>query len=244
MHAAWSAGSALLIKKLAGRRTGAKSFIYIFAFGFACWASAATVFATVNREFTAVQIVFLEMMIGLGTGSVFQNSVNAIRCQVTAYEQAVAIGTRNLLRYKGGAIGTAVSSAIIYHAMATQLPNHLQHEARSPFTRPDFDALSPADAAILRGAQGVAMRYVWIFAACAVGLCLILTPLVKDRGEMGGLPKTPPEADQGIGEDVERVVPSTAPSQLCLLHEPARSTKCVSSPGDSPLHSGQITPAA
>ncbi|RMX84874.1 hypothetical protein D0869_04247 [Hortaea werneckii] len=243
MHAAWSAGSALLIKKLAGRRKGAKSFIYIFAFGFACWTSAATVFATVDREFTAVQIVFLEVMIGLGTGSVFQNSVNAIRCQVTAFEQAVAIGTRNLLRYKGGAIGTAVSSAIIYHAMATQLPNHLQHEAKSPFTRPDFDALSPDDAAILRGAQGVAMRYVWIFAACAVGLCLILTPLVKDRGDLGGLPKPRPDTDQCIGEDVERVAPSTAPSQLCLLQEPARSTTCVSSPGDSPLPSGQITPA-
>ncbi|TKA26082.1 hypothetical protein B0A50_04578 [Salinomyces thailandicus] len=136
-HGAWSTGSAYLIRALAKRHERAKSFIYVFAGGFALWTIAAVLFGTVRSKLTVGEIIGLEIMIGLGTGSVFQNSINAIRNQVSAYDQAVAIGTRNALRFKGGAIGTAAGSTIMAGILDKKLLAYLKEEAQSAFTKPD-----------------------------------------------------------------------------------------------------------
>lgn len=196
-HGLWSTGSAKLVGFLAGRHKGARSFTYIFFLAFTSWAAAMLIFACVPHNLSVSVVIVLEVMTGIGTGGVFQNSVNALRTQVTSADSAVALGTRNVLRFFGGSMGTAISATIMESLVQRELPSHLDYLARATFTR--NGSLSPADAKAVHAAYGIAMRGVFLAAGIAVSLCVVLTFVIPDPGPPKAVTsKQPVEADIDI----------------------------------------------
>ncbi|KAF1821482.1 MFS general substrate transporter [Dissoconium aciculare CBS 342.82] len=191
-HGFASTTSALLINAL--QRRGFKSYLFVFVGAFSTWTIANAMLAytssltSLGSGFLGVLII-LEIMVGLGTGSTFANGVLLLRANVTADLSAVSVGTRNVFRFMGGAIGTAISALILRSTLVAHLPDRLHHIADSAFSHPHLDLFSDEDAdLILRGYAG-ATSTVFYVAAGFVGCCLLLCVLIKD--DLGRPP--PPE---------------------------------------------------
>jgi MFS family permease len=179
MHGIWTTASGFIISFL--QRRGHASYSYILTFGFGIWTLAMCLLAFFSgkSQVDAILIAFLGVLVGFGTGSVFQNSIMAIRAQVTAEKNATAVSTRNVLRFFGGALGTAISSTIMESRMTALLPAHLQGVSQIVFARLP-ESLSPADAVLVQEAYAGAISLVFYIAAAMVGLCFLLCPLIKD----------------------------------------------------------------
>ncbi|KAK4548870.1 hypothetical protein LTR36_008643 [Oleoguttula mirabilis] len=159
---------------------GHRSFIFFLLFGSTLCTVAMAVLGGVSTALSTWAVCLLGVVFGLGTGSVFQTSVTAIRNQVTAEESAVAIGTRNVLGFLGGSVGTAICSLLVQWQLRANLPTRLDHFANSVFARPSFDGLSKADEDMALDAYSAAIRAVFLCASAAIGICIVLCAFVKD----------------------------------------------------------------
>lgn len=180
-HGISSTISALVVNMLQKRKMISYSLVFIFAF--AVWTVAMSLLAyqngAIDAEYVGV-VVVLEIMVGIGTGSTFQNSVMAIRSQVTAEHNAVALGTRNVLRFFGGALGTAISSVILRTGLRANLPGRLDYLAMGAFSRPHFSQLSDADAELVQSAYVSATSWIFYTSSILVGICLFLCLFIRD----------------------------------------------------------------
>lgn len=177
MHGVWSAASGYLVtildKTVNKREKG--SYILILGFGFAMWTIGMIILTVYGRHVQCPigLLVAMEILVGLGTGSTFQNSVNAIRNQVEAKDSAVALSARNVLRFFGGALGVAISSTIVQSRLRTDLPKRLGSIADSAFSRPVMDAYSPADQLRVRSAYADAISYVFFASMVMTAVCFV-----------------------------------------------------------------------
>lgn len=160
---------------------GGRSFIYFLLFGSTMCTVAMAILGGVGTNLPSWAVCLLGVMFGLGTGSVFQTSVTAIRNQVTAEESAVAIGTRNVLGFLGGSVGTAICSLLAQWQLRVKLPDHLDHFADSVFARPSFDGLTKQVVNMALDAYGAALRAVFLCAGAAIAICIVLCAFVKDN---------------------------------------------------------------
>lgn len=177
-HGACSTVSALIILKL--QKKGKRSYSLVFLVGFAVW-TLAMVALSVDSEYRVRGLVaFLGALVGIGTGSTFQNSVMAISAQVDNGTKGVAIGLRNLLRFFGGALGTAISSVIVRNQLIASLPNRLNYLAGSTFS-PSLSKLTEPEQVVAQEAYDSAIAYVFYTSAVMVGVCFLLCLLIKDN---------------------------------------------------------------
>lgn len=177
-HGAWSAISALMILKL--QKKGKRSYSTIFFVGFAVWTLAMILLGMDSEYRFPGFVAFLGVLVGIGTGSSFQNSVLAISAQVDNDTKGVAVGTRNVLRFLGGAIGIAVSSTILRTQLIASLPDHLDHLAGSPFS-PSLLELTEQNQVMTQEAYDSAIASAFYTSAAMVGVCFLLCPFVKDK---------------------------------------------------------------
>ncbi|KXS94050.1 hypothetical protein AC578_3385 [Pseudocercospora eumusae] len=181
-HGAWSTVSALVILRL--QKQGWRSYSLIFFGGFAVWTVAMVVLALDSEYRVRGLVIFLSILVGIGTGSSFQNSVMAISAQADRENKGLAIGTRNVLRSLGGAIGTAVSSAVLQQRLQATLPRDLPadfHIANSAFSHASFERLSEKQRAQVEEAYDGAIMWVFFVSAIFVVICFLLCPLIKDQ---------------------------------------------------------------
>lgn len=210
LHGAWSAGSAFLIRFLSDR--GCKSYLYVFLFGFATWSLAMALLGwhSSSSHSSAAVTCALALLVGFGTGSTFQNSVNAINSQVSSDLRATAIGTRNILRYFGGSLGTATVQAII-NSHINDLPSEsLRQVARTAVYDLELKDLPDAEKEVLLAGYGKAVSQVFYLSAGLMGVCFLLTFLMKDDGGMV-VEKGSPAQTLVAGKDISR---STSESSL------------------------------
>nr|POE93500.1 putative transporter c3h1.06c [Quercus suber] len=179
-HGIWSTISGLIVSHLQNR--GRKSYSYVLTFGFSVWTLAMGLLAwySYSRTPSLGHFVGLEILVGLGTGSTFQNSIMAIRAQVTAEHNAVAVSARNVLRFFGGALGIAVSSVVLEERLKWTMPWRLEWISDTAFSRPPTGSLDAADRELAEVAYARAIAWVWYVAAGMVGLCMLLCFLVRD----------------------------------------------------------------
>ena len=154
--------------------------------------------------------IFLMILVGIGTGSSFQNSVMAISAEVDKETKGVAVGTRNILRFFGGALGTAISSAIFRYQLDAQLPQDLPaeyHIADSAFSHHPFDRLTEAQRDAVQEAYDGAIAWVFYVSAIFVGVCFLLCPLIRDSHQTKKLDEEKLEmeavADDGEVEELK-----------------------------------------
>lgn len=125
---------------------------------------------------------FFLILIGMGTGMVFQPTLVALQAQTPKMQRAVVTSNRNFLRSSGGAVGLAVSSAILANVLRGSLPEHLSYVANSTFAAPDLSTFSIQDQNAIASAYASASRAVFIFCAPLNALCLALCVFIKDHG--------------------------------------------------------------
>ncbi|KAK4893718.1 hypothetical protein LTR27_007965 [Elasticomyces elasticus] len=181
-HGTWSSLSPfvmeMLDRKMKRKVPNVQSYRDIAVFSFLVWTIAMLIWSLLTRPAPLAGFIMFEIMVGIGTGGVFQNSINAIRSQVTAEDMASATSSRNVIRYLGGGIGTAVVRPIIQRMRLKSLPSRLHSYADQTFSKADAAHLSSADLADVKAAEWAGYKGVLGVACAATGLamlvCLIL----------------------------------------------------------------------
>lgn len=193
-HDLWTTGSVQIVRWLHGR--GGRSYSYVFLFGCAVWTVAIVLLGLDSIYQFGKIVIFLGVLVGLGTGSVFQNSVMAICTQVDSEKKAVALGTRNVLRNAGGALGTAISSAIIRNQLQSRTPKNVADKAFFVVFDLTRDKLTDSERLLIQMVYAKAIAYIFTFAGM-MAVCLVLCLLIKDTGtkKQGCGEKDPTQSD-------------------------------------------------
>ncbi len=113
---------------------------------------------------------------------IFLQTLVALQAHCPKHQRAVVTSNRNFLRSSGGAVGLAVSSAILANVLKNSLPPRLAPVANSTFAAPDLSGYSQADRDAIEGAYAAASRAVFIWCVPLVGICFLLSALIKDEG--------------------------------------------------------------
>ncbi|TKA25586.1 hypothetical protein B0A50_05447 [Salinomyces thailandicus] len=150
--------------------------------GFGLWTLGAGLLVLADQNIHIGWICFFLVIVGCGTGMVFQPTLVALQAHCPKAQRAVIVSNRNFLRSSGGAVGLAVSSAILGNVLKGSLPQRLHYVAQSTFAAPDLETFSPPDRVTIKAAYASASRAVFIWCVPLIGLCFVLCFLIKDRG--------------------------------------------------------------
>ncbi|WPH04330.1 Hypothetical protein R9X50_00721900 [Acrodontium crateriforme] len=150
--------------------------------GFALWTLGGGLLIMANDTINIGLVCFFLIITGSGTGMTFQPTLVALQASLPKSQRAVVTSNRNFIRSSGGAVGLAVSSAILANVLKSSLPPHLANVASSTFAAPDLSTFSPTDRAIVKAAYTSASRAVFIWSAPCTGICFLLCALITDHG--------------------------------------------------------------
>ncbi|KAL5402327.1 hypothetical protein PMIN06_009917 [Paraphaeosphaeria minitans] len=152
--------------------------------GFFLWTLGNGLTCMFDLNTSIAAIVIILALQGVGVGFVFQPTLVALQAHCTKAQRAVVISNRNFLRSLGGAVGLAVSAAVLQNSLKKALPSDFASLALSTYSTPDFKALgaSPAQKHEILLAYAHASRTVFIMNVPFIGLCLLGCLLIKDRG--------------------------------------------------------------
>ncbi|THZ32769.1 putative major facilitator superfamily transporter [Aureobasidium pullulans] len=157
-------------------------YIEVILIGFAVWTLGSGLLVSLSADSPIGHICGFIIMVGFGAGCTFQTTNTAMQAHSPKSQRAIVISNRMLLRQLGGAVGLAISSAISGNVLASSLPAHLQYIAESTFAVPDLNTVSAADRRSISTAYASASRAVFIFCVAVIGVALVLTFFVKDKG--------------------------------------------------------------
>jgi hypothetical protein len=170
----------------------------IIWFGFGIWTVGGGLLLMANETISIGLISFFLVIMGLGTGCVFQPTLVALQAHCPKAQRAVVTSNRNFLRNAGGALGLAVSSAILANVLKASLPPRLAAVANSTFATPNFSHFSLEDQAVIKHAYSAASRAVFIWCVPITGISFLLSVFIKDHGltrEEEREAATPPSRD-------------------------------------------------
>ncbi|KAK0307537.1 hypothetical protein LTR01_005537 [Friedmanniomyces endolithicus] len=223
-HGIWSSASPWFMERLSG--TAVQRYEAVALFGFALWSVAMLVLSNLHQAAPIACLVAFEIMVGLGTGSVFQNSVNAIRSQVKAEDQAAATSARNVVRYLGGAIATAIGTMLSKVQRARVLPEHLHVYVDQTFAQVNTTQLSAEDIALLDRAHLAGTNSVLLLGGVAVALGFISCFFLWETAasvDFDGIETEPPRIDSAHDMEMGMQTPASvgtedgeAPKQASL----------------------------
>ncbi|KAJ4348723.1 uncharacterized protein N0V89_010101 [Didymosphaeria variabile] len=175
--------------------------------GFFLWTLGAglTCMFDLNTSIAAIAIILVIQ--GIGVGFVFQPTLVALQAHCTKAQRAVVISNRNFLRSLGGAVGLAISAAVLQNSLKKALPPGFTSLALSSYSTPDFDTLgaSPTQMHEILQAYAHASRTVFIMNVPFIGLCLLGCLLIKDRGLQRPDEVQEPVKSQDRSEDREAI---------------------------------------
>ncbi|KAK4947085.1 hypothetical protein LTR10_013856 [Elasticomyces elasticus] len=177
-HGTWSSLSPFVIemldRKMKRKAPNVQSYRDIAAFSFLVWTIAMLSWSVIPGPAPLAVLIIFCIMVGIGAGGVFQNSVNVIRSQVTAEDMASATSSRNVVRYLGGGISTAFVRPIIQRMRLQSLPSRLHSYADQTFSKADDAHLSSADLVYLKAADLAGYKGALGLACAAAGLGMLV----------------------------------------------------------------------
>lgn len=152
--------------------------------GFFVWTLGAGLTCMFDLSTPIAAIAVILGIQGIGAGFVFQPTLVALQAHSTKSQRAVVISNRNFLRSLGGAIGLAISAAVLQNSLKKALPPAFASLASSSYSTPDFATLGASSTEMHKILQAYAhaSRTVFIMNVPFIGLCLLACFLVKDRG--------------------------------------------------------------
>jgi hypothetical protein len=125
---------------------------------------------------------FTLVLLGIGNGNVFQPTIISLQAHSPKAQRAIVISIRNFIRCLGGAVGPAVSAAILQNTLRASLPERFQDLAHSVYTKPNYSLYDAADQEVILNAYEKASHAVFVLYAPVAGICLLCCVFVKDRG--------------------------------------------------------------
>lgn len=128
------------------------------------------------------EIYGILILIGTGVGCTFQPTLVALQAHSPVAKRAVVISIRNFFRCTGGAIGLAISAAILQAVLRKNLPSDYQYLTHSSYALPDRNHIPEADWESIVRAYVKASHSVFLFQAPLVGLCVLACVFIRDKG--------------------------------------------------------------
>jgi MFS family permease len=150
--------------------------------GFTLLTVGTSITTLFNRSTPVYGNVLTLVLLGIGNGNVFQPTIISLQAHSPKAQRAIVISIRNFIRCLGGAIGLAVSAAILQNTLRASLPERFQDLAHSVYTKPNYSLYDAADQEVILGAYEKASHAVFVLYAPVAGICLLCCVFVKDRG--------------------------------------------------------------
>ncbi|CAK7904722.1 citrate exporter 1 [[Candida] anglica] len=171
-------------------------YIFVVLAGYSIWllSCGLLIIWNVNTNYGVNVIVLLLM--GIGVGSTFQPTMVAAQAQSKKADRAVVISTRNVIRSFGGAVGIAIASTVISNTMYAKIEQglvnpelianiskeYLYYMKDHIYNQIEVDKLTPTQVEIIKSMYMNSMRNYFYLLSPFIGLCLISSFFVKDRG--------------------------------------------------------------
>ncbi|KAF5630058.1 tetracycline efflux (otrb) [Fusarium sp. NRRL 52700] len=150
----------------------------VIIFGFAIWTLGAGLALLFTRHSSPAVIAVILAIVGTGVGCIFQPTLIALQAHSPKSRRAVIISNRNFYRCIGGACGLAVSAAVLQAQLRATLPIEYKSLASSTYVLPESMRQVPA----VLDAYMSASHSVFILQVPLIGLCLLGTAFIRDRG--------------------------------------------------------------
>jgi MFS family permease len=150
--------------------------------GFALMTITVALSSFFNRTTPEWANILILVFMGIGQGNVFQPTLISLMAHSPKAQRAVVTSIRNFLRCLGGAVGLAVSAAILQNVLRENLPPQFASLSESSYAKPNFTLYSPEDANNILNAYEKASHAVFIFYAPVIAICLVCCVFVKDEG--------------------------------------------------------------
>ena len=157
--------------------------------GFFIWTIGAGLQSTFNRTTSYAKVVGFLIFQGFGVGCTLQTTLVAAQAGAPNKDRACVTGTRNCLRFMGGAFGLAICNAILNNVVKANLPPGIPEDVRhviihqiSPNLPSDLD---PAVVDAIFDVYQDALHYIFIFFIPVAGAAFVSTVL-KSSLPFGG----------------------------------------------------------
>ncbi|KAF4416151.1 tetracycline efflux (otrb) [Fusarium acutatum] len=150
----------------------------VLIFGFVLWTLGAGLALLLTRHSSIAVIAVILGVVGMGVGCIFQPTLIALQAHSPKSRRAVIISNRNFYRCIGGACGLAISAAVLQAQLRATLPAEYKDLASSTYVLPESMRKVPA----VLDAYMSASHSVFILQVPLIGLCLLGTAFIRDRG--------------------------------------------------------------
>lgn len=184
---------------------------YVILAGYGLWFLGSGLLLILNETTKSGTIVGVFIVMGAGIGCTFQPSVVAAQAHAKKADRAVVISARNLVRYFGGAIGTAVASLIISNSLLQEvskamneprLYNHiptdyLNYMKSHVYNKIEIKGLTDSQVNTIEKMYLKAIRNYFYLAFPVIGVCFLSSLFVKDRG-LHALDEMPKEREKKL----------------------------------------------
>ncbi|CRG90488.1 putative MFS-type transporter Rv1877/MT1926 [Talaromyces islandicus] len=157
-------------------------YLEVICTGFALWTLGSGLTLMFDQNTSKGVICGVVIIVGSGIGCTFQPTLVAMQAHTTMSKRAVVISVRNFFRCGGGAVGLAVSAAILQAVLKKNLPENYQYLAHSTYSIPKQDSVPAADWDVIVNAYIKASHAVFILHVPLVGLSLLCCLFIKDKG--------------------------------------------------------------
>lgn len=167
-----------------------KRYGYVIYFGFTMWFFGVGLQLLFNLNIHVKWIVLILIVQGIGIGCVFQPTLVAVQAHCLKKDRAVVISVRNFMRSVGGAVGLAVSSAIISNVLMSRLSglniglsNHqLATLKKSIYSNPDLSSYTYNEQHEIIKCFMDAIHSVFICNTPLLGVSWISCWAIRDKG--------------------------------------------------------------
>ncbi|KAH8695983.1 putative MFS transporter [Talaromyces proteolyticus] len=183
-------------------------YLEVICTGFALWLLGSGLTLMFDDSTSKGVICGVLVVVGGGIGCTFQPTLVAMQAHTTMAKRAVVISVRNFFRCGGGAVGLAVSAAILQAVLKRNLPAGYEYLAHSTYATPDRSSVPAADWDAIVNAYVKASHAVFIFQVPLVGLCLLCCVFIRDKG------LNKPEEKNTQKETPKAATESTATTQV------------------------------
>ncbi|KHN98953.1 Major facilitator superfamily domain, general substrate transporter [Metarhizium album ARSEF 1941] len=190
-----------------------KRYGIVIKCGFGLWLLGAGLTLMYNRQTSPWVIAVPLFILGVGVGLVLQPTLIALQAHSPKSRRAVIISNRNFNRCAGGAVGLAVSAAIMQAVLRRALPREYASLSSSTFDVPDVAGGFPPG---VLDAYMSASYAVFAMQVPLVGICFLGTFFIKDKGlAFADEPGASEDKDKGASEnDLEAGPPSSRSSVM------------------------------
>lgn len=169
---------------------------YVIIFGYCVWFLSCCLLLLWNETVNIGVVIVIELIMGVGLGFTFQPTMVAAQAQAKKSERAVVIGTRNVIRSFGGAIGIAMGSLIVSNSLLKEIKKELLHTSKYStiphsyliylkthiYTRIEVSGLNNDQVKVVKSIYMKSIRNFFYLSIPLIGICLFCSFLLNDKG--------------------------------------------------------------